>query len=204
MKALIIVDVQQDFCSGGALAVPGGELIVPQVNALQKKFDLVVLTQDWHPPNHQSFISQHPGKKIFDQIILQGINQTLWPDHCIQGSSGADFHPDLMTDGVAAIFRKGMDKNMDSYSGFFENDHKKNTGLSGYLKDLKVKEIYVCGLAGDYCVFFTAKDAILEGFKTYVVIDAIQSLDEDTFKKAMAELESMDGKVISADQIYKD
>jgi nicotinamidase/pyrazinamidase len=184
MKALIIVDVQNDFTSGGKLAVPNGESIIPVINSIQNKFDLVVATQDWHPQNHKSFASNHPGKKVFEKIILDSSEQVLWPDHCVQNTEGAALRSDLKTENVEAIFRKGMNPSIDSYSGFYDNGKKKSTGLCGYLRERKITEVYVCGLAGDYCVYFTAMDAIASGFKTFVIDDAVKSISEIDYQKA--------------------
>jgi len=177
MKALIIVDVQNDFIPGGKLAVPEGDTIIPRINELQKKIDLVVATQDWHPANHKSFASQHEGKNPFDIIELNGIQQTLWPDHCIQGTPGANLHQDLNTNRIEAIFRKGTNPEIDSYSGFFDNGRKKNTGLHGYLQDRKVDAVYVCGLAADYCVYYTAMDALSLGYSTSILDASVKAID---------------------------
>jgi nicotinamidase/pyrazinamidase len=201
MNALIIVDIQNDFVSGGSLEVPFGEQIIPLVNELSTRFDMVVATQDWHPSSHKSFASNHHEKKAFDKIILGGLDQVLWPDHCIQGSSGAAFHHDLDMNRVEAIFRKGMDPDIDSYSGFYDNGHKKSTGLDGYLKARGVNEVYVCGLAGDYCVYFTAKDALKTGFKTYVIEDATRSINNKDFANAKDDIRKAGGKIINSDQI---
>jgi nicotinamidase/pyrazinamidase len=197
MRALIIVDIQNDFTSGGTLEVPGGEMVVPVINQLAQRFDLVVATQDWHPTGHKSFASNHPGRKAFETIILDGLNQVLWPDHCVQGSRGAEFHPELKMDAVEAIFRKGMDVRIDSYSGFYDNGHKKTTGLAGYLKSRQISSVYVCGLAGDYCVFFTARDAIREGFNTFLIEDATRSINTADFEKAKKEITESGGKIIT-------
>lgn len=201
MNALIIVDLQNDFTSGGSLAVPHGNEIIPLINSIQKQFDLVVATQDWHPKDHKSFASNHKNKKPFDVIKLNNLDQVLWPDHCIQGSRGAAFHDELLMDNVAAIFRKGMDSGVDSYSGFFDNGHLQNTGLAGYLRDRKVTAVYVCGLAGDFCVYYTALDAIAERFATYFVSDATRSIDDNGFEKAKADILAKGGKVITSSQI---
>ena len=201
MKALIIVDIQNDFTKGGALEVPNGNDVIPLINKLQTSFDLIVATQDWHPANHKSFASNHAGRKVFEKISLNGLDQVLWPDHCIQGTKGAEFHKDLETNKIEAIFRKGMDPEIDSYSGFYDNGHRKNTGLSGYLRERKVKSVYVCGLAGDYCVFFTAKDSLHEGFDTYVIEDACRSISEEGFVTAKTEILNKGGKVIVSDSI---
>ena len=191
MNALIIVDIQNDFTSGGSLAVPNGELIIPIVNKIQDQFDLVVATQDWHPSAHSSFASNHIGRKVFETISLRGLDQVLWPDHCVQDSPGANFHRELNLKKVEAIIRKGMDPDIDSYSGFYDNGRKKSTGLKGYLKERNVTSVYICGLAGDYCVYFTAKDSQSEGFKTVIIEDAVKSISENDFSKAKIHLESL-------------
>ncbi len=198
MRALVIVDIQNDFTSGGRLAVPQGEDIIDTVNDLQQRFDLVVATQDWHPAGHKSFASSHENRKPFDKILLHGLEQVLWPDHCVQGSHGADFHPGLNLQKIEAIFRKGMDADIDSYSGFYDNGHRKSTGLGGYLKERHVKAVYVCGLAGDYCVYFTAKDAIKEGFKTFLIEDATRAISDEGFEKARTELKKIGGEVVKS------
>jgi len=177
LKALIIVDVQNDFCTGGALAVKEGEQVISVINALQRGFDLVVATQDWHPPDHQSFASQHPGKSVGDFATVSGIEQILWPDHCVQGKSGAEFVKSLNMRGVREIFRKGTERELDSYSGFFDNQKRRATGLGAYLKEHAVKGVYIVGLATDYCVKFTALDATDLGFKTHVIKDACRGVD---------------------------
>ena len=148
MVALILVDIQNDFIPGGTLPVPAGDEIIPLVNELQNSFDLVVATQDWHPKNHKSFASNHTGKRPFDKIMLHGLEQVLWPDHCVQGSRGAQLHDDLDLNKVEAIFRKGMDAEIDSYSAFYDNGYKKSTGLAGYLRERKVQKVFVCGFHG--------------------------------------------------------
>ncbi|MBF0597507.1 bifunctional nicotinamidase/pyrazinamidase [Faecalibacter rhinopitheci] len=177
MKALIIVDMQNDFMPGGALAVPEGDLIIERINELQNKFELIVATQDWHPANHKSFASQHEGKNPFDVIELNGLQQTLWPNHCIQGTKGADFHKDLNTIKVEAIFRKGMNRDIDSYSGFFDNGRKKSTGLNGFLKERNVTSLFICGLASDYCVYYTAMDALSLGYPTTILEGSTKPID---------------------------
>jgi nicotinamidase/pyrazinamidase len=203
MHALIIVDIQNDFVPGGALAVPAGDEIIPLVNDLQKSFNFVVATQDWHPENHKSFASSHPEKKVFDQIVLHGLDQILWPDHCIQGTWGAELHRGLSLKKVEAIFRKGMDPDIDSYSGFYDNGYKKSTGLAGYLRERKVTKVYICGLASDYCVFYTAKDAIKENFETYIIEDATRPINSDGFEKAKAEILLSGGQIISVKNLYR-
>ncbi|MGB3180303.1 MAG: bifunctional nicotinamidase/pyrazinamidase [Cyclobacteriaceae bacterium] len=191
MNALIIVDVQNDFLPGGQLAVQDGDQIIPVINHLQDHFDLIVATQDWHPAGHKSFASSHEGKKPGDTISLNGLTQMMWPDHCIQGSKGAAFAPALNTEKISAFFRKGTDPEIDSYSGFYDNGHLKSTGLAGYLKELKVDTVYVCGLAGDYCVRFTALDALEEDFTVLLVTDAVRSVNVTAgdHERSMAELE---------------
>jgi nicotinamidase/pyrazinamidase len=201
MRALIIVDIQLDFVTGGKLEVPNGEQIIPVVNILSERFPLVVATQDWHPQNHKSFASNHAGKNPFEKIRLEGLEQVLWPDHCVQASRGAEFHPLLKMDRVEGIFRKGMVPDIDSYSGFFDNGHKKATGLAGYLKERGVDSVYVCGLAGDYCVFYTAKDALVEGFKTTLIEDATRAIDKDDFEKAKAGIRARGGQIIDSEKI---
>ncbi len=188
MKALVLVDVQNDFMPAGPLEVPEGDMIVPVINRIQECFDLVVATQDWHPKNHKSFASNHYAKKPFEKIILNGVQQILWPDHCIQGSHGADLHKDIETARIAAIFRKGMDPDVDSYSGFFDNNHKISTGLSGFLRDKNISDIHFCGLAADICVYYTILDSISEGFTATLIEDASRPLYPDKFDKIKCEL----------------
>jgi len=201
MRTLILVDVQNDFMEGGNLEVPQANRIIPVINRLLKQFDLVVATQDWHPQNHQSFASNHSNKKPFDKINRQGIEETLWPNHCLQGSKGAEFHPNLETNQIAAIFRKGMDPEIDSYSGFYDNDHQKSTGLSGYLKEKKITEIYICGLASDICVYHTINDAINEGFSVLLIKDASQPINADDFAILKKKLTGMGVRIINSDEI---
>jgi len=177
MKALVLVDIQNDFLPGGALAVPHGDAVVPVANSLQAAFPLVVATQDWHPAHHGSFAANHPGRKVFEQIDLHGLPQTLWPVHCVQGTSGAELAPALQRERIAKIFPKGTDAGIDSYSGFFDNGRRTATGLGEYLKGQGVTEVYVCGLATDYCVKFTALDAVGLGFKTYLIEDACRGVE---------------------------
>ncbi len=188
MKTLIIVDLQNDFIPGGSLEVPGGDNIISVINKLQNKFDLIVATQDWHPGDHMSFASNHEGKKPFDKIEWHGMEQILWPDHCVQNTKGAELHQGLNTRKIEAIFRKGMDKNIDSYSGFYDNGHKKNTGLAGYLRERNAGDLYFCGLAADVCVQFTIKDALKEGFSSNLIEDATRPIDPDEFEKIKKEL----------------
>jgi len=177
-KALVLVDLQNDFIPGGSLAVREGDAVIPVANAVQKKkFDLIVATQDWHPKDHGSFASNHRGKHPGDMIELGGLPQVLWPDHCVQGSRGAQFHPVLDRARVTKVFRKGTDKEIDSYSTFFDNAHRKSTGLGEYLEEQKVTDVYLLGLATDYCVKYSALDAVKLGFKTHVVIDGCRGVE---------------------------
>lgn len=201
MKALIIVDIQNDFLPGGALAVKDGDTVIPVINKLQNQFDLVVATQDWHPAGHKSFASVHPDKKVFEETMLDGMPQVLWPDHCVQGTHGAEFSAQLDAKKIEAIFRKGMDKNIDSYSGFFDNGKKKATGMGAYLKGRGITSIYVCGLAADYCVNFTAFDGLELGFDSTIITDATLPIDERVFKKVLEDFKSKGGKEIRSDAI---
>jgi nicotinamidase/pyrazinamidase len=176
-SALIVVDLQNDFCKGGALPVPGGEDVVMQVNAIARRFGRVVLTQDWHPHGHVSFVSSWPGRNLYDNIEADGIPQVLWPDHCVQGSRGADFHPDLDIDRATLIVRKGFRPRIDSYSCFFENDRTTSTGLHGWLRDVGASELFIAGLATDFCVLYTALDALRLGYSVRLVEDAVRAVD---------------------------
>ena len=175
-SALILVDIQNDFLPGGALAVPDGDAVITIANSMIPKFAHVYATQDWHPANHGSFASQHSGAAVFDEVDLHGLPQTLWPDHCIQNTPGADFAAALALPNNARIFPKGTDATIDSYSGFFDNGKKKSTGLADDLRDNQVDEVFVMGLATDYCVKFTALDAIHEGFKTTLIEDGCRGV----------------------------
>ncbi|WP_417523292.1 bifunctional nicotinamidase/pyrazinamidase [Marinovum sp.] len=179
MRALVVIDVQNDFCPGGALAVEGGDKIVAPINALMAEFDAVVLTQDWHPAGHSSFASQHAGKAPFEMVEMDYGPQVLWPDHCIQGSDGADFHPGLDTTRADLIIRKGFRPAIDSYSAFFENDHATPTGLEGYLRTRGISELVMVGLALDFCVGFSAVDAAKLGFELTVRQDLCRAIDLD-------------------------
>lgn len=180
-KALIIVDMQNDFLPGGSLAVADGDKVIPVINKIQSAFDLVIATQDWHPKDHASFASNHAGKEIMDVIELDDLQQVLWPDHCIQGTEGAEFTNQLETDRVELIVRKGTDKQIDSYSAFFDNGRKKSTGLAGYLLERGVIQVTICGLAGDFCVYYTAMDALELGFQADILLDGTAAIDPDGF-----------------------
>ncbi|TCS66270.1 nicotinamidase/pyrazinamidase [Primorskyibacter sedentarius] len=179
MHALIVIDVQNDFCPGGALAVAGGDEIVAPINAMMDDFDAVVLTQDWHPSGHSSFASQHPGKAPFDLTQMPYGPQVLWPDHCVQGTDGAAFHPDLKTERADLIIRKGFRPGIDSYSAFFENDRTTPTGLEGYLRTRGISQLTLVGLATDFCVNFSAVDAAGLGFDVSVLQSACRGIDLD-------------------------
>jgi nicotinamidase/pyrazinamidase len=173
---LLVIDVQNDFCDGGALAVPRGQDVVPVIRRIAPAFRHVILTQDWHPKDHHSFASNHPGRAPFDTIETAHGAQVLWPDHCVQGSLGAEFYPHLQADNVELILRKGFRSNIDSYSAFRENDRKTHTGLAGYLRERGLGRIFVAGLAYDYCVRYSAIDSVHAGFETYVVEDACRAI----------------------------
>ncbi len=177
MKALIIIDLQNDFCPGGALAVPDADKTASSINSILPYFNKVIATKDWHPTEHISFISNHPAKNVFDKIRVNNIEQIIWPDHCIQGTYGADFYPDLDIKGVHLILHKGTNPDIDSYSAFFENDKKTSTGVEYYLKGLGVRDVYICGLATDFCVFYSAMDCVKLGFNTFVITDCIKGID---------------------------
>ena len=179
MNALILVDLQNDFLPGGALAVPHGDEIIPIANELQRKFALVLATKDWHPPDHSSFATNHPGKKPGDRIILDGIEQILWPVHCVQNTQGAEFAPSFDTSRIAQIFHKGIDPKIDSYSTFFDNAHRRHTGLAHYLEELGIKDIYLMGLALDYCVKHSTLDARQLGMNTFVIVDGCRGIELD-------------------------
>jgi nicotinamidase/pyrazinamidase len=177
MNALVIVDVQNDFCPGGALAVPEGDRVVPIVNRLQPRFDLVVATQDWHPADHASFAANHAGREPGEVIELDGLEQVLWPAHCVRHTAGAAFHPDLDQGRIEEVFQKGTDPRIDSYSGFFDNARRKATGLGDYLKERGATDVSICGLATDYCVKFTALDSLWLGFATQLIEDGCRGVE---------------------------
>lgn len=209
MKVLILVDIQNDFCPGGALAVKDGHKVVPVANilAVESNFDLIVCTQDYHPPTHKSFASNNKDAKPGTLGELNGVPQVWWPNHCEWGTKGSEFHKNLMTGKVAAIFRKGMNEKVDSYSGFFDNkaildgkEVRAATGLGGYLKDKGVTDVYVMGLATDYCVKFTALDALALGFNTYLITDGCRAVDLNAGDgdKAMAEMKEAGVKLVES------
>src|SRR3990167_10307442 len=175
--ALIIVDLQNDFCRGGNLAVPDGDAVIPLANQLQPCFDIVVATKDWHPQNHMSFASNHPGKKRGEVIKVHGLSQVLWPDHCVQNTHGAEFHPQLNIERIQHIFHKGTDRFVDSYSAFFDNEHLRATGLGDYLSRHGVVDVYIMGLATDYCVKYSCLDAVHLNFNVHVIEDACRGVE---------------------------
>ncbi|MGI9371288.1 MAG: bifunctional nicotinamidase/pyrazinamidase [Hyphomicrobiales bacterium] len=197
--ALLVIDVQNDFCTGGALAVPDGEAVVPVINQLTPAFANVVLTQDWHPSGHFSFASSHEGKGPFETVEASYGTQTLWPDHCVQGTQGAAFHVDLVTDPARGVVRKGINKSIDSYSAFFENDEKTPTGLTGALRELGVSRVFLAGLATDFCVAYSAIDARAQGFEAIVVSDGCRAIDlEGSLAAATKEMQEAGVKFTSS------
>ncbi|PVY41088.1 bifunctional nicotinamidase/pyrazinamidase [Pontibacter virosus] len=198
MKALLLIDIQNDFLPGGALAVPEGDLIIPIVNQLQPEFDLVVATQDWHPASHKSFASNHEGKSPFEMTELLGLPQVLWPDHCQQGTPGANLAPALEANKIEAIFRKGTNPEIDSYSGFYDNGRLKSTGLADYLRGKGVRQLYLSGLAADYCVYYSAVDALQEGFDTFVIEDTIRAISQEGYAAARADILEKGGRIIQS------
>lgn len=204
MKALIIIDMQNSFLPSGSLAVYDGDKILPAINFVQEAFDVVVATQDWHPINHISFAQNHEGKNLFDVITLEDdTQQVLWPTHCVQGTPGAELSKYLHTNKINMIIRKGMDPKVDSYSCFFDNNKKNDTGLNGYLKGLGITDVYVCGLAADYCVYFSILDAISLGYNTHLITDATKAVSNEDFtlnKKPV--LKNMGCKFVISDNLW--
>jgi len=203
-SALIIVDVQNDFIPGGALAVGEGDLVVPIINQLQKKFDHIVVTQDFHPADHGSFAENHPGKVPGDLIDLSGLPQILWPVHCVEGTEGVDFHSDLEQEKWEKVFQKGKNREVDSYSGFFDNARRGDTGLGNYLKERGYELVFVCGLALDYCVKFTALDAKSLGFETFLISDATRAvnLNPEDGEKAIREMQAVGIHSLTSKDLY--
>ena len=198
--ALVMIDIQNDFCPGGALAVADGDAIVALVNAIQQRFAIRVLTQDWHPADHTSFAANHPGAEPFSTTEMDYGTQVLWPVHCVQGSAGAAFHPDLATGGADLVIRKGFRAGIDSYSAFFENDHVTPTGLAGYLRERGVSELVMVGLATDYCVRYSALDAARLGFGVTVLEDACRAIDMDgSLGEARAEMAAHGVRLTTSD-----
>lgn len=202
MDALIIVDVQNDFMPGGSLPVPDGNSIVEIINKIETKFDIIAATVDWHPPRHNSFASNYKNKKPFEIIEINGQKQILWPDHCVQGSKGAEFHPNLETRPIEAIFRKGMNPAIDSYSAFYDNGHQRSTGLAGFLREKKANKLFICGLAGDVCVYYTILNALSEGFNAIMIEDATVPLNKKIFERIKNEIMDKGSKIIKANELY--
>lgn len=202
-RALLLIDIQHDFLPGGALAVAEGDQVIPVANRIQPQFDWVVATQDWHPADHGSFAANHVGKQPGEMIDLDGLPQVLWPVHCVQATQGAAFAADLDVDRVAQVFHKGTDPTIDSYSGFYDNGHRKATGLEAYLKGKGIDEVGIVGLATDYCVKFSALDAVAAGFKTFVVTDGVRgvNLALDDSEKALAEMAAAGITLVTSEQI---
>ena len=203
MNALILVDLQNDFTPSGALPIPEGDSIVPLINQLQQKFDLVVATQDWHPADHRSFAIQHEGKQPGELIDLHGIPQVLWPIHCVQETEGAQFISSLDQSKVKRVFRKGQNPRIDSYSGFFDNDHQSSTGMGEYLREQGVDEVFVVGLPTDYCVRFTAADAAELGFRTIVISDATRgvNLQKGDVDRALVALQEQGVRILLSSEL---
>ncbi|AKP54030.1 bifunctional nicotinamidase/pyrazinamidase [Cyclobacterium amurskyense] len=202
-SALIIVDVQNDFLPGGALAVGKGDEVIPVINKVKDKFDLIVATQDWHPANHGSFAANHEGKKVGESISLNGLDQILWPVHCVENSIGADFHKSLDKQNWREVFKKGSNPVVDSYSGFFDNGRKEKTGLGDFLKANGIENVFVTGLAADYCVKFTVLDALDLGFNTYLIADATKGVNlspNDTLE-AFKEMETQGAILVSSSSL---
>jgi nicotinamidase/pyrazinamidase len=203
MTALILVDLQNDFVPGGALPVPRGDEVVDVANRLMPCFELVVATKDWHPTDHGSFASRHPGRNIGEIITLNGLPQVLWPEHCVQGTHGAEFLPGLNVQGIHKVFTKGSERGTDSYSGFFDNGHRKATGLDAFLEGKGVTDVYILGLATDYCAKFTALDARALGLNTYVVEDGCRGveLNKGDITKATDEMKAAGVRLVRASDI---
>lgn len=202
MNALLIIDVQNDFCEGGALAVPDGASIIPLINSLIPKFDAVIQSQDWHPDGHHSFASTHNGKTPYDTVKMDYGTQVLWPEHCVQGTSGAEFHKNLNTTKTEVCIRKGFRKKIDSYSTFYENDQKTHTGLAGYLRERGITDLYVTGLATDFCVKWSVLDGIKENFNVFVIEDAVKGINIDgSVKQAWKEMKDDGAVVLTSDTI---
>ena len=200
--ALVLIDIQNDFCPGGALAVDQGDEIVEISNKIQEQFKIKIITQDWHPKTHKSFASNHEGKEPLSTVEMFYGQQVLWPNHCIQGTEGSKFHSKLITDSADLIIRKGFRPEIDSYSAFFENDQKTPTGLDGYLKSRGVNKIYLCGLALDFCVYFSAIDGAELGYNVNVIQDACRAIDLDgSLEKSLNDMKSKGVKFLSTSDL---
>ncbi|MEX0609822.1 MAG: bifunctional nicotinamidase/pyrazinamidase [Balneolaceae bacterium] len=204
MKALLIVDVQYDFLPGGALGVPKGDRIISRINEIIPDFKCVIQTQDWHPADHSSFAANNQRKKPFETVEMEYGEQILWPVHCVQGMHGADFHHDLDQSATQLVIRKGFRPQMDSYSAFFENDHKTTTGLHGYLQERQVDEVFISGLATDFCVKWSALDAIKKGYKIYIVEDAVSGIDIDnSVQKSIDEMKDSGVLFLHSSEVHR-
>ena len=203
MRALIVVDLQNDFMPGGPLGVSGAHAVIPLTNALMPRFDIVVATQDWHPPDHGSFAANHDGHSPYEEIDLNGLRQTLWPVHCVQGTSGAAFVDELDESRFSTVVRKGTDKRVDSYSGFADNGNRNRTGMAGLLNERGVTEVYVCGVATDFCVKFTARDAVAAGFKVFLIEDACRgvAMTPSAVSEALKELEDLGVTITTSEKV---
>lgn len=206
MNALLLVDLQNDFVAGGALAVTDGHSVIPVANMLASHFDNVIATQDWHPHNHKSFASQHLGLQIGSVFELNGRPQLAWPDHCIQDSHGAEFVSELNRSAITCVIRKGMNREVDSYSGFFDNDHLQSTGLTEYLREQSIDTLYIMGLATDYCVKFTALDAVSLGFEAKLIRDGVRgvNLNPDDSEKAIAEMRDAGVEIVDSEIVLRE
>jgi nicotinamidase/pyrazinamidase len=204
VKALILVDIQYDFCPGGSLAVPDGDAVIPAANRLQKAFDLVVATQDWHPRGHASFASTY-GKPMYAVVEIHGAPQTLWPDHCVRGTHGAELVAELDRSRIARVFQKGTDPEIDSYSGFLDADHRHSTGLADYLREKDASDVYIAGLATDYCVKYTALDAAALGFRVHVIADACRGVNihPGDSEAALEEMRSAGVEIVRSAELLK-
>jgi nicotinamidase/pyrazinamidase len=202
-SAFLVIDVQNDFCPGGALAVADGDTVVDPINRLMRRFDRVAATQDWHPAGHVSFASSWPGRSVYDSVDADGVPQVLWPEHCVQGSAGADFHPGLEIERASIILRKGARPRLDSYSALFENDRRSSTGLEGWLRSVGAAQVYIAGLATDYCVFYSAMDALRLGFEVVVVADAVKGVDlpAGTVARRLDELTKAGARLVPSGEI---
>ena len=199
MKTLLLIDLQNDFMPGGALAVPGADEVIPIVNKFMPRFELIVATQDWHPAEHGSFAANHPGRSVFEQMDLEGLPQTLWPVHCVQNTGGALFAPGLDTRRIARVFTKGMNPRIDSYSGLYDNGHRTSTGMGEWLKAQGVRELSIAGVATDYCVKFTVLDALKEGFKVNLIAQACRgvNLQPGDVERALAEMQAAGAVILN-------
>jgi len=204
-KALILVDLQNDFCKNGSLAVPDGDAVIALANQLQDYFGIVVVSKDWHPADHMSFASNHSGKKVGDVVLVHGIQQILWPDHCVQHTPGAELHPELNLHSINHIVHKGIQKTIDSYSVFFDNEHLRATDLTNYLHKKNVTDVYIMGLATDYCVKYSCLDAVKLGFNTYIIVDACRGveLNPGDIQAALQEAEAVGVKMMSSAEIME-